>query len=70
MGNDYHRRITSYNVCYTKLLRDLEYQLARLDSGCGLFMQEGGQWYVVSIGDLVGDHNTDGDCSSTGWPRG
>ena len=29
IGTDYHPRITSYNVCYTKLLRPLEQEMMR-----------------------------------------
>jgi len=35
--------------------RNLEYMLALKDSGAGVFIQEGGQWFLAAVGSFVGE---------------
>lgn len=39
---------------------NLEYQLAAKDSGAGVFIFEGGQWFLAGIGVFVADFNNNG----------
>lgn len=54
------------NIIGSLVPLDLEYQLATGDSGCGLFIQEEGQWYLVSVGNLVSDTGGDGIANNYG----
>ncbi|MCZ6835553.1 MAG: trypsin-like serine protease [Planctomycetota bacterium] len=44
----------------------LEFQLAHLDSGSGVFIQEGGVWYLAAIGVLIADFSGDAIFSNYG----